>query len=151
MAASVEIHRQQAQNESLCEPLISICAGAPMIDDLYEMIGGRQTIWAATESFYKRVLADETLRPFFERTDMKNLTSLQSMFISMLLGGRVVYTGKDIGAAHAKARELGLTEAHFDAFLKHFRASLDEAGVKGEHAEKVMKLLENKRATVLNR
>ena len=122
-----------------------------MIDDLYELIGGSHTIRAATESFYRRVLADENLRPFFERTDMGNLTARQSMFISMLLGGRVVYTGKEMGAAHAQAREQGLNDAHFDAFLKHFRAALDEVGVKADRAEKVMKLLENKRATVLNR
>jgi hypothetical protein len=35
------------------------------------------------------------------------------MFISMLLGGRVVYTGKDIHAAHARAREEGLNDTHF--------------------------------------
>ena len=28
-----------------------------MIDELYDMIGGRRTIWAATESFYRRVQA----------------------------------------------------------------------------------------------
>ena len=122
-----------------------------MIDDLYELIGGRLTIRAATESFYLKVKADETLRHFFEGADMENLNARQSMFISMLLGGRVVYTGKEIGAAHARAREQGLNEAHFDTFLKHFRAALDEVGVKAERAEKVIKLLESKRATVLNR
>jgi hemoglobin len=122
-----------------------------MIDDLYELIGGRLTIRAATESFYRKVKADETLCHFFEATDMQNLNALQSMFISMLLGGRVVYTGKEMGAAHAQAREQGLNDAHFDAFLKHFRASLDEVGVKADRAEKVMKLLESKRTTVLNR
>ena len=25
-----------------------------MIDDLYDLIGGRQTVWAATEAFYKK-------------------------------------------------------------------------------------------------
>jgi hemoglobin len=122
-----------------------------MIDDLYELIGGRRTIQAATESFYRRVKADETLRHFFEGSDMANLHARQSMFMSMLLGGRVVYTGKEIGAAHARAREQGLNDAHYDAFLKHFRASLDEVGVKADPAEKVMKLLESKRGTVLNR
>jgi hemoglobin len=121
-----------------------------MIDDLYEMIGGRRTIWAATESFYKRVRADETLSHFFEGSDMRNLHARQSMFISMLLGGRVVYTGKEIGTAHAQARVQGLNNAHFDAFLRHFRASLDEVGVKPDHAEKIMKLLESKRSMVLN-
>ena len=29
-----------------------------MIDDLYDLIGGRQMVWAATEAFYRRVFAD---------------------------------------------------------------------------------------------
>jgi hemoglobin len=122
-----------------------------LIDDLYETIGGRRTIRAATDSFYRRVLEDETLHDFFESTDMEHLRSRQSMFISMLLGGRIVYTGKEIAAAHAHARTRGLTDLHFDAFLKHFRAALDEVGVKPDKAEKVMKMLEAKRDTVLNR
>ena len=122
-----------------------------MIDDLYETIGGRRTVWAATDSFYRRVMEDETLRHFFDSADMAHVRNRQSMFISMLLGGRVVYTGKEIGAAHANARAKGLTDKHFDAFLIHFRAALDEVGVKPDKAEKVMKLLEAKRGTVLNR
>jgi hemoglobin len=122
-----------------------------MIDDLYDLIGGRQTIWAATESFYRRVLADSKICHFFESADMAHLRARQSMFISMLLGGRTVYAGKDITTAHAGAREQGLNDAHFDMFLKHFRDALEEVGVKIEKAEKVMKLLESKRDTVLNR
>ena len=121
-----------------------------MIDKLYETIGGNRTIWAATESFYRRVLADPDLKPFFDSTDMPNLVGRQSMFISMLLGGRVVYTGKDIGAAHEQVRIRGLTGAHFDAFLHHFRAALDEVGVQSDKAEEVMKFLEARRSAVLN-
>ena len=122
-----------------------------MIDELYDTIGGRQTIWAATESFYKRVLKDETLRDFFKTSDMAHLVEGQSMFISMLLGGRVVYTGKKIGPAHATVRAKGLNDKHFDVFLKHFRAALDEVGVNPDKAERVMKLLEAQRETVLDR
>ena len=50
-----------------------------MIDDLYDLIGGRQTVWAATEAFYRRVYADDTLSPFFETTDIAQLCSRQSM------------------------------------------------------------------------
>lgn len=121
-----------------------------MIDKLYETIGGNRTIWAATESFYRRVLADPELKPFFDSTDIPNLVARQSMFVSMLLGGRVVYTGKDIGSVHEHARIKGLTAAHFDAFLSHFRAALDEVGVKPDNADEVMKLLEARRSTVLN-
>src|SRR5713226_393509 len=122
-----------------------------MIDDLYDLIGGRRTIWAATETFYRRVQADESLKQFLESSDMANLRSRQSMFISMLLGGQIVYTGKEIGAAHAHARIQGLNDTHYDKFLKHFREALDEVGVQAERAEKVMRLLESKRNLVLNR
>jgi hemoglobin len=121
-----------------------------VIDELYDLIGGNQTVWSATESFYRRVLADDTLSPFFQSTDMAQLRARQSMFISMLLGGRVVYTGKDIHAAHAHAREQGLNDGHFDRFLKHFREALDEVGVGSEKVQKVMKLLEGRRTAVLN-
>ena len=121
-----------------------------MIDELYELIGGRRTVWAATERFYDKVLEDESLRPFFTRTDMAHLRSRQSMFISMLLGGRIVYTGKDIHDAHVRARNHGLNDTHFDAFLKHFREALTEVGVQADKVEKVTKLLESKRSAVLN-
>ncbi len=121
-----------------------------MIDDLYDLIGGRQTVWAATEAFYKRVFADDTLRPFFKTTDMAQLCARQSMFISMLLGGRVAYTGKDIQTAHVHAREQGLNDGHFDKFLSHFREALREVGVEAGKVEKVTKLLETRRDAVLN-
>ena len=121
-----------------------------MTEDLYELIGGRSTIQAATELFYTKVLEDDNLRHFFKRVDMAHLRSRQIMFISMLLGGRV-HTGKDIHDAHGWSRDHGLNDAHFDLFLKHFRVALEQAGVKPENAEKVMKRLESKRATVLHR
>ncbi len=121
-----------------------------MIDELYDLIGGKQTVWAATESFYRRVFEDDTLRPFFKRTDMAHLRARQSMFISMFLGGRVVYTGKDMHAAHALAREHGLNDGHFDRFLTYFREALNEVGVDADKVEKVTKLLETRRNAVLN-
>jgi len=120
-----------------------------MIENLYDLIGGHKTIKAATQRFYERILEDETLGPFFARTDMAHLRSRQAMFISMLLGGSV-YTGKDIRVAHASSRGRGLTEAHFDLFLQHFRAALEEAGVEPENVEKVMKPLESQRRAVLD-
>ena len=120
-----------------------------MIENLYELIGGRRTIEAATERFYDKVLLDETLRPFFKDTDMAHLRSRQVMLISLLLGGRV-YMGKDLGDAHARVRDLGLTDAHFDLFLKHLRDALEEVGVEPENAAKVLLPLENKRKHVLD-
>jgi truncated hemoglobin YjbI len=70
-----------------------------MVDDLSDALGGKRTVRAATESFYRRVFADDTFRPFFKSTDMAQLCARQGMFISMILGGRIVYTGHDSAAA----------------------------------------------------
>jgi len=120
-----------------------------MIDKLYDLVGGRHTIAAATERFYQKVLKDDSLRHFFEGTDVVHLRSRQVMFVSMLLGGGV-YTGKDIRGAHALARSQGLNDTHFDTFLKHFRTSLEEVGVNPENAEQVMKLVDSRRRMVLD-
>ena len=120
-----------------------------MIENLHELVGGRRVIEAATERFYRRVLEDDQLRHFFEGTDMARLRSRQVMFISMLLGGGV-YTGKGIDDAHAEARSHGLKDTHFDLFLKYFREALEEEGVLPGNAEKIIKLLERKRKTILD-
>jgi hemoglobin len=121
-----------------------------MVEDILDLIGGRRTIKAATELFYDKVLQDDNLHQFFEGVDMAHLRSRQAMFVSMLLGGRV-YTGKDMHAAHARSREHGLNDAHFDLFLNHFRAALEEVGVKPQNIEKIIKRVESKRGTVLER
>jgi hemoglobin len=121
-----------------------------VIGELYSLIGGRKTVKAATECFYAKVFADDTLRPFFKSTDMAQLRARQSMFVSMLLGGRVAYKGKDIHAAHERARKQGLNDGHFDRFISHFRDALKEVGVDGDKVTKVIKLLENRRSVVLN-
>jgi hemoglobin len=120
-----------------------------MIEDLFELIGGPSTVTAATERFYERVLKDDNLGKFFEGIDMEHLRSRQAMFISMLLAG-TVYTGKNIRDAHASSRHHGLNDAHFDLFLDHFRAALEEVGVKAENAEIIRKRLESQRGTVLD-
>jgi truncated hemoglobin YjbI len=43
-----------------------------MIDDLYDLIGGKQTVGAATEAFYRRVYADDTLSPFLKLPTLRN-------------------------------------------------------------------------------
>jgi truncated hemoglobin YjbI len=68
---------------------------------------------------------------------MTQLVARQSMFISMLFGGRVVYTGKDVPAPHTHAWEQGLNDGHFDRFLQHFGTALKEVGVEADKTEKV--------------
>jgi hemoglobin len=122
-----------------------------MTDTLFDTVGGRLIINAAVDAFYKRVIADESLRPFFKKVGLDHLRARQSMFLSMLLGGKTVYTGKDLRAAHAQPQMMGMNESHFESFLNHFRAALEEVGVQGDRLEQIIKLLGQSRGAVLNR
>jgi len=122
-----------------------------MADTLYDTIGGSQRINSAVELFYAKVFADDSLRPFFEGVDVKGLYARQSMFVSMLVGGQKVYTGKNLTLAHAGSRLKGMTDVHFDAMLDHFRAALSEVQVAPNRVLEILTLLEGTRNAVLGR
>jgi hemoglobin len=119
--------------------------------DLFQAIGGRSKINAAVEIFYRKVLADPALRGFFDASDMNGVRAKQAMFLTMLLGGEQRYSGKDIGLAHAPSRQHGLTDAHFDAFVRHLYAALDEIGVAPDIVAQIAKKLESTRGSILGR
>jgi len=119
--------------------------------NMYEAIGGRTKLNEAVALFYEKVLADPTLRQFFAHSNMNGLQSKQMMFLTMLLSGSQGFGKPDIHAAHAGSRVQGLTDAHFDAFLGHFRATLVQIGVQVEAVEEIMRELESTRNQVLDR
>jgi truncated hemoglobin YjbI len=118
---------------------------------LLERIGGRRRINAAVDLFYRKVRADERVSHFFDGVNMDHLRSLQSMFLTMLVGGRTVYAGRDIHKAHAQPRGQGLNDGHFDALLKHFEDSLQEVGIEPETVSEIIRRLEGTRDAVLGR
>ena len=120
-------------------------------DKLYEIIGGRDTIQAAVDLFYQKVLTDPSMKPFFDGADMSHLRAGQAMFLTMLLGGKTVYAGRKLDAAHARPRAAGMTDAHFDTFLVHFRSSLEAVGVETAAIEDVLAQIETTRSQVLGR
>ncbi len=77
---------------------------------LYEKIGGKAKIVPAVDLFYRKVLADERLKQFFDPVNMDQLRSLQAMFLTMLVGAKMKYTGKDIRAAHTGLSGKGLND-----------------------------------------
>jgi hemoglobin len=118
---------------------------------LYEKIGGKSKIIPAVDLFYRKVLADNRLKQFFDPVDMDQLRSLQAMFLTMLVGGRRTYNGKDIRTAHAGLSGKGLNDDHFDIFLKHFENALREAGIQYEAVAEIIRRLEGTRDVVLGR
>jgi hemoglobin len=108
---------------------------------IYESIGGAPAVAAAVDDFYRRVLGDASLAPYFTGVDLARLQSHQRSFIAAAIGGSEIYAGRDMGAAHAG---LGITDADFDAVVGHLVDTLSGLGVPpatiGEIGEKLAPL-----------
>ena len=93
---------------------------------LYDAIGGRASLVAAVDVFYRRVLADPELSPFFPAGVGERHRAYLGTFLGEALGGPRRYRGPDIAAAH---RGLGISAVHFGLVAGHLIATLDELGV----------------------
>jgi hemoglobin len=93
---------------------------------LYERVGGARAVEEMVGDFYRRVLADPPLRPFFEGVEMQKLRLMQREFFSAALGGPVTYTGVPLTYAH---HGRGIRREHFARFVEHLLATLRTRGV----------------------
>ena len=96
---------------------------------LFDAIGGDPAIAAAVEAFYRRVLADPSLAPFFADTPIDRLKAHQRAFLTLALRGSGTYTGRTMRAAHAGR---GITDADFDRVATHLGATLTALQVPAE-------------------
>ena len=118
---------------------------------LYDDIGGAPAVRAALDAFYPRVLADETLSPFFLGVDIERLKKTQEGFFAMALGGPAAYTGRSLAAAHTRTRQRGANDAVFDRFLAVFERVLVDLDVPAGKVGELLALLEGARGQVLDR
>lgn len=117
---------------------------------LFERIGGEGAVNAAVDLFYRKVLADNTLAPFFESVDMDDQRAKQKAFLTVAFGGPNNYTGKDLRAAHAGVVEKGANESHFGAVAGHLQTTLEELKVPTPLIEEVMAIAGSTKNDVLN-
>ncbi len=118
---------------------------------VYELLGGDAAIDAAVDIFYRRVLNDPYVSPFFEGVDMEKQAAKQKAFLTMVFGGPNRYTGKDMREGHKHLVERGLDDSHFDHILMHLRSTLAELGVGEDMIQTVIDIAESTRDDVLNR
>lgn len=101
---------------------------------IFDAIGGGPAVAAAVDDFYERVLSDPTLAPFFDDTDMARLKAHQRAFLAAAIGGADLYSGRDMGSAHAG---LGISDENFDTVVGHLVATLAALGVPTETIEQI--------------
>jgi truncated hemoglobin YjbI len=116
---------------------------------LFERIGGSIAVDSAAELFYRKVLGDPLLAPYFDDTDMERQIAKQAAFLTMALGGPNAYTGADLRTAHA--RLAGLRDEHVDAVIGHLAATLSELGVADADIAEAGAIAAGARDEVLNR
>ncbi len=96
---------------------------------LYQRLGEGAGIAAVVDGLYSRIMADDTLAPFFESTRMAQQKGHMAMFLAAAAGGPDGYRGKDLGVAHAGR---GITDADFDRVIGHAADALAAAGVDAD-------------------
>ena len=104
-------------------------------DHLFQKAGGEEGVAALVDAFYQRVLADETLAPFFKDSSMDKLRLMQREFFAMALGGPISYSGKPLAHAH---HGRGITPGHFAAFVQHLVDTLREKGMTQEDIDEII-------------
>jgi hemoglobin len=118
---------------------------------LFERLGGKPAVEAAVDIFYDKIMKDASISPFFSGVDMARQRGKQKIFMTMVFGGPVKYTGKDLRQAHAPLVKGGLGDKHFEAVAGHLQATLKELGVAPDLVNEVMVLVGSTRNDVLNR
>src|SRR5215467_14513179 len=112
---------------------------------VYEAIGGRAALVAAVDDFYGRLLADPVLGPFFPGGVGPKHRAYVVTALGEALGGPERYRGPDITGSH---RGMGISDAHFDR-AAHLGATLDELGVPGDLAERIVGVVAGLRPAVV--
>jgi len=118
---------------------------------LFERLGGHAGVARAVERFYARLTADPLTAPFFEGIDMERQRAKQVGFLTMVFGGPTPYTGRSLGASHARLVEAGLGDAHVDAISRHLFDTLAEQGIPDLERTEAIAIAESMRDHVLGR
>lgn len=137
--------------EAPAEPEQDEPAAAALGDSLFERLGGDDAVEAAVDIFYSKIMADDSLTPFFEGVDMDRQSFMQRIFLTGVFGGPQAYTGRSLREAHkALVEEKGLGEAHFASVAGHLKATLGDLDVPADLVQEVMALAASTHDDVLN-
>jgi hemoglobin len=105
---------------------------------LYERVGGYDKLAAVVDDFIGRLVSDPRFEKFFAGFSVDSKKRIRQHLLDQLCnatGGPCVYMGRDMKTTHGG---LGITEADWDAGVKHLTAAFDKAKV---HAKEKGELL----------
>ncbi|MGE3475894.1 MAG: group 1 truncated hemoglobin [Rhodospirillaceae bacterium] len=118
---------------------------------LFDRLGGANAVNTAVDIFYRKVLSDDRVAPFFDNVDMDRQIPKQKAFLTMAFGGPNNYTGLDMRKGHKHLVARGLNDSHVDAIIELLGKTLKELGVADGDIAEVAAIANSVRNDVLDR
>jgi len=122
-------------------------AAEPVVQTIYEAIGGRPALRAAVDGLFGRLIADPELGKFFPAGVGEAHRGFVITLLGQALGGPERYRGPDLVAAH---RGLGITDAHFNRTAVLLDDTLDELGVPRDLIDQIIGIVATLRSAVVS-
>jgi hemoglobin len=134
-------------HEHYSAPLPSLAerAGQP----LYKRVGGYDAIAAVVDDFLGRLLSDRQLQRFFAGTSADSQRRIRQLVVDQICGatgGPCFYLGRSMIAAH---EGLNITEADWQAAVKHLVATLDKFKVPEKEKGELLAAVASMRADIV--
>ncbi|MCC6915465.1 MAG: group 1 truncated hemoglobin [Rhodospirillaceae bacterium] len=121
------------------------------VKSLFDRLGGANAVNTAVDIFYRKVLSDDRVAPFFDNVDMDRQIPKQKAFLTMAFGGPNNYTGLDMRKGHKHLVARGLNDSHVDAIIELLGKTLKELGVPDSDIAEVAAIANSVRNDVLDR
>jgi len=107
-------------------------------NSLYIALGAQSGITQLSDDFVTRLMADQRLRPFFEKTNLPHFKLQLADQFCVVSGGPCVYKGADMKSSHAN---FDIAKADFNALVEVLQQSMDAKGIPFRAQNRLLALL----------
>ena len=126
-------------------------AAAPAGTSLYARLGGYDAIAAVVDDFITRLAGDPQLGRFFVGHSQDSLHRIRQLVVDLTCqatGGPCQYTGRDMKTSH---KGLGISEADWNASVRHLTASLDKFKVPDREKNELLAIVSRLKADIVEK
>lgn len=126
-------------------------SAAPAGTSLYARLGGYDAIAAVVDDFIARLAGDPQLGRFFVGHSQDSLHRIRQLVVDQICqvtGGPCQYTGRDMKTAH---KGLGISEAEWNASVRHLTASLDKFKVPDREKSELLAIASKLKADIVEK
>ena len=129
----------------------SVTRATPQEKSLYQRVGGYDALAAVVDDFIGRLVSDKQFEKFFSGFSTDSKKHIRQHLLDQLCvatGGPCVYMGRDMKTTHAG---LGITEADWDAAVKHLTAAFDKFKVPKKEKDELLTLVSSLKKDIVEK